>query len=309
MFIGADLQEVLESIEKGMEYETKGREVIKAGVHVLPRFFKDTTDRNRTSPFAFTGNKFEFRMLGSSFSIACPNFILNTIIAEELSRYADELERAEDFNTALTALLRRVIKGHKRIIFNGNNYSDEWVEEAGRRGLLNLRTTVDALPHYLDEKNVALFERHKILTREELHSRYEILMENYIKTVNIEALTMLEMGRKDILPAVTGYVRELAETIAAKKSTGLALGCRAEESALLRLSALCDTFSEGLEALEGAVLLARADGDFLREARHYKEKVLPAMEALRAAADDMEAHVDARCWPFPTYGEILFSVL
>ena len=216
IFIGEDLEKVLESIEKGMEYETKGREFIQVGVHVLPRFWKDTTDRNRTSPFAFTGNKFEFRMLGSSFSIACPNFILNTIVAEELSRYADELERAEDFNAALNALIRRVIREHKRIIFNGNNYSDEWVEEAERRGLLNLRTTVDALPYYLSEKNVKLFEKHKILTKEELYSRYEILMENYIKTVNIEALTMLEMGRKDILPAVIGYVRELAESIMMK---------------------------------------------------------------------------------------------
>lgn len=309
IFIGEDLEKVLESIEKGMEYETKGREFIQVGVHVLPRFWKDTTDRNRTSPFAFTGNKFEFRMLGSSFSIACPNFILNTIVAEELSRYADELERAEDFNAALNALIRRVIREHKRIIFNGNNYSDEWVEEAERRGLLNLRTTVDALPYYLSEKNVKLFEKHKILTKEELYSRYEILMENYIKTVNIEALTMLEMGRKDILPAVIGYVRELAESIMMKKSTGLAIGCKAEENAALRLSALCDAFSEKLEALEEAVLSAKADGDYLREAKYYKENVLPAMNALRATADNMEAQADAKRWPFPTYGEILFSVL
>ncbi|MGN0136936.1 glutamine synthetase III [Anaerotignum sp.] len=309
MFVGEDLEKVLDSIENDAEYEAKGRELMKVGVHVLPRFFKDTTDRNRTSPFAFTGNKFEFRMLGSSVSIACPNFILNTIVAEELSQFADELEQAEDFHGALSALIRRVIKEHKRIIFNGNNYSDEWVEEAERRGLLNLKTTVDALPHYLAEKNVVLFEKHKILTKEELHSRYEILLENYIKTVNIEALTMLEMAKKDILPAVMGYVRELAETITAKKSAIASMDCRAEEALALKLSSLCGDFAEKISGLEEAVATAGACEDLLKEAKLYRDEVLPAMEALRDIGDAMETETDKKRWPFPSYGELLFSVL
>ncbi|MGN1230686.1 MAG: glutamine synthetase III, partial [Anaerotignum sp.] len=309
MFVGEDLEEVLESIENHAEYEAKDRQLMKVGVHVLPRFFKDTTDRNRTSPFAFTGNKFEFRMLGSSVSIACPNFILNTIVAEELSQLADELEGAEDFHTALYDLIRRVIKEHKRIIFNGNNYSEEWVAEAEKRGLLNLKTTVDALPYYLAEKNVTLFEKHKILTKEELHSRYEILLESYAKTVNIEALTMLEMAKKDILPAVTGYVKELAETITVKKAALAAIDCRAEEALALKLSAQCGDFAERISVLEAAVASAGACEDLLEEAKLYKDEVLPAMEALRSVGDAMETEMDAKRWPFPTYGELLFSVL
>ena len=308
MFVGEDLEKVLDSIENDAEYEGKERELMKVGVHVLPRFFKDTTDRNRTSPFAFTGNKFEFRMLGSSVSIACPNFILNTIVAEELSQFADELEGAEDFNKALHDLIRRVIKEHKRIIFNGNNYAQEWVEEAGRRGLMNLKTTVDALPHYLAEKNVALFEKHKILTKEEVYSRYEILLENYAKTINIEAQTMLEMAKKDILPAVMGYVKELAETINAKKGALAAIDCRAEEALARKLSTHCGDMVEKIAALETAVNVAAACDDLLEEGKLYQTSVIPAMEELRTVSDEMEVEMDTKRWPFPTYGELLFSV-
>lgn len=309
MFVGEDLQAVLDSIENGVEYAGKDREMMKVGVHVLPRFFKDTTDRNRTSPFAFTGNKFEFRMLGSAVSIACPNFILNTIVAEELSQFADELENAGDFTTAANELIRKTVIEHKRIIFNGNNYADEWVVEAEKRGLLNLKTTVDVMPYYLKEKNVAAFTKHRVLTKEEIHSRYEILVENYIKVVHIEALTMLDLGKKSILPAVSAYAKELAETITLKRQISAAINCKSEEGLLVALSDMCADFVDKLKVVEDALAKAKTFEDEQAEAEHYKDAVIPAMVALRAVADKMEEEVSEKYWPFPTYGELLFSVL
>ena len=307
MFVGEDLQAVLESIENGVEYAGKDREMMKVGVHVLPRFFKDTTDRNRTSPFAFTGNKFEFRMLGSALSIACPNFILNTIVAEELARFADELETAEDFTTAVNELIHKTVVDHSRIIFNGNNYSDEWVVEAEKRGLLNLKTTVDVMPYYLADKNVKTFTKHGVLTQEEIHSRYEILLENYIKVVHIEALTMLDLGKKSILPGVSSYVKELAETIALKRQISSAINCKSEEDVLVFLSDACADFAGKLKKLEEVLAVEFEDGQ--AEGVHYKDAVIPAMVALRGVADQMEAEVSEKYWPFPTYGTLLFSVL
>ncbi len=309
MFVGEDLQEVLTSIESGAEYAGKDREMMKVGVHVLPRFFKDTTDRNRTSPFAFTGNKFEFRMLGSAVSIACPNFILNTIVAEELAQFADQLEVAENFPTAVNELIRKTVTEHKRIIFNGNNYSDEWVVEAEERGLLNLRTTVDALPYYVTEKNISAFTKHGVLTEEEIHSRYEILVENYIKVVHIEALTMLELAKKSILPAVSSYVKELAETISLKRQIAATINCRSEESLAMELSELCADFMDKMGSLEECLAKAHGSADGQAEAEFYKDGVIPAMADLRAIADKMEEEVGEKYWPFPTYGELLFSVL
>ena len=308
MFVGEDLQEVLDSIENGVEYASKNREMMKVGVHVLPRFFKDTTDRNRTSPFAFTGNKFEFRMLGSSVSIACPNFILNTIAAEELAQFADQLEAAEDLTTALNELIRKTVIEHKRIIFNGNNYSDEWVIEAEKRGLLNLRTTVDALPHYLKEKNITVFTKHGVLTEEEIHSRYEILLENYTKVVRIEALTMLEIAKKSILPAVMAYVKELAETISLKRQISTKINCRSEESLVIELSDLCADFVDKIKNLEDGLAKPENIDDEQAEAEYYKDEIIPAMAQLRGIADEMEEEVGEKYWPFPTYGDLLFSV-
>ncbi|WP_317856135.1 glutamine synthetase III [Chakrabartyella piscis] len=311
MFVGEELQAVLDSIESGVEYAGKDRELMKVGVHVLPRFFRDTTDRNRTSPFAFTGNKFEFRMLGSALSIACPNFILNTIVAESLSQFADELEGATDMEAAINALIRRTVIEHKRIIFNGNNYSDEWVVEAESRGLLNLKTTIDALPCYLADKNVATFTKHKVLTAEEMHSRYEILMENYVKCVHIEALTMLNMAKKSILPAVSKYVKGLAETVAAKRAVSTAIDCSVEEKLVAKLSGLCADFYVKIDALEAALVMAeeKAVVGILDEGQCYQAVVLAAMNELREIADVMEEEVDEKAWPFPTYGRLLFSVL
>ncbi|MDD4842815.1 MAG: glutamine synthetase III [Anaerotignum sp.] len=309
MFVGEDLQAVLDSIESGAEYAGKDREMMKVGVHVLPRFFKDTTDRNRTSPFAFTGNKFEFRMLGSAISIACPNFILNTIVAEELAQFADQLEVAEDFATAANILIRKTVVEHKRIIFNGNNYADEWVVEAEKRGLLNLKTTVDVLPYYLKEKNVTVFTKHGVLTEEEIHSRYEILMEGYVKVVHIEALTMIDLAKKSIMPAVSAYVKELAETVALKRQISAAINCTSEEGLAMELSDLSAAFVEKIKKLEDALAKGKEMEDGKAEAEHYKDAVIPAMTELRGIADKMEEEVGEKYWPFPTYGALLFSVL
>ena len=307
MFIGEELETIIDSIERGIECGGKGREVMKVGVQVLPRFFKDTTDRNRTSPFAFTGNKFEFRMLGSAVSIACPNFILNTIVAEALSQFAEELEEADDFDAALHALIRRTIKKHKRIIFNGNNYAEEWVAEAEERGLLNLKSTADALPYYLEEKNISLFERHRILSREEVESRYEILMENYVKTIRIEALTMLDMAKKNILPAVIGYVKNLAEGAALKQSISVELDSYAETVAVKKISAMCHQLVESIDALERTLNFAANISELRVEGEYCRDVVLLQMDMLRSIADEMETEVDEAAWPFPTYGDLLFS--
>ncbi|MFV0314760.1 MAG: glutamine synthetase III [Anaerotignum sp.] len=308
MFVGEELQEILDSIEKGVVYAGKDREMMKVGVHVLPRFFKDTTDRNRTSPFAFTGNKFEFRMLGSSVSIACPNFVLNTIVAEVLSQFADQLEKADHFTTAVNELIQNTVKEHKRIVFNGNNYSDEWVLEAEKRGLFNLKTTVDALPSYLKEKNVTTFTKHRVLTAEEIHSRYEILLENYIKVVHIEVLTMLDMAKKSILPAVSAYVKELAETVYLKRQISATINCRSEEEIAIGLSNACADFMDKTKELESALKVAEKIHDEQAMAEYYRDTVIPAMNNLRSIADAMEEAVDENYWPFPNYEKLLFSV-
>ena len=309
IFLGDELTAILESIEKGTAYDAREKEQMKIGVHTLPRFPRDTTDRNRTSPFAFTGNKFEFRMLGSSKSVSGPNVVLNTAVAKELDEFATELEGAEDFNAALNALIRRVIREHKRIIFNGNGYDDAWIIEAQRRGLLNLPTTPDCLPYYISPKNVALFERYGVYTETEMRSRYEIHLENYAKVLHIEAHTMVSMTRKDILPAVIRYGRELAETILSKKAALPGITCPVEEELLTRVNDLTGTLSRTLDHLcerLAAVDAMQADGQTIAD--FYRDEIVPAMASLRQAADALEVCVAKDVWPLPSYGDILFSV-
>ena len=308
MFLGDELSAILDSIVEGKDYQGTAKEEMKVGVHILPRFPKDTTDRNRTSPFAFTGNKFEFRMLGSNFSIAGPNMVLNTIVAEELSQFADVLEQADDFESALNKLIKKTIKEHKRIIFNGNNYAEEWVKEAEKRGLLNLKTTVDALPHYIEPKNIKLFTKHKIFTESEMYSRYEILLENYCKTLHIEGKTMLDMIKKDIIPAVTAYCKELSETALSKKSLCPQVSCVTEESMVTILSELSAGVFEKTQKLEAALSHTEQISDIQAQAESYRDEVIPAMEALRKDADEIESLVGEKYWPYPTYGKMLFSV-
>ena len=311
IFLGDELSSILDSIEKGIPYGKHEKEKMKIGVTVLPEFNKDTTDRNRTSPFAFTGNKFEFRMLGSNESIACANVFLNTAVAEELSQFADVLERAEDFNGVLHDLILKTIKEHKRIIFNGNGYDDSWVKEAEKRGLLNLRSTPEALPHILDEKNVKLFEKFGVYSKVELTSRFEIHNENYSKIINIEAETMLEMAKKDILPAASKYANKLAETIGLKKSVCSECDASYESEMLKKVSALTSVIYSKTENLESQVVEARktADSsDSSKTAFFYREHVFAAMNELRTAADELETITPKELWPFPSYGDLLFSV-
>ena len=308
MFVGDDLLEVLRAIETGSDYDRRDKIEMRIGVHTLPRFTRDTTDRNRTSPFAFTGNKFEFRMVGSSQSIADCNTMLNTIVAEELSGFADQLEGAADFETALNDLIRDTIIAHKRIIFNGNNYSEEWVAEAQKRGLLNLRSTVDALGYLIKEKNITLFTKNKIFTESELHSRYEILLEKYCKTLNIESLTMLEMIKKEILPSCLKYQKALAETALEKKQISAALNCSVEEKLLTDISSLTSSLCERAAQLEGALLSAKGLSDSPSQAAAFRDMVFPSMQEARAVADELEVLVAKEYWPYPGYGELLFSV-
>ena len=308
MFLGDELSEILKAIEEDAPYGAKAAEQMKIGVHVLPRFPKDTTDRNRTSPFAFTGNKFEFRMLGSTLSISGPNIVLNTAVAEALRQYADRLEQADDFESALHALIKEEIKAHKRIIFNGNGYDDEWIREAEKRGLLNLKTTPDCLPYFLKEKNVKLFTEHKVFSEAEIRSRYEILKENYCKVLHIEAATMLEMAKRDILPAVSAYSEELARTAKTKKSVLPGADCTYEEKSLEKLSALSGAMFVKTDALEEALAKAGGLEDVTEEAMYYKDSVIPAMAALRADADALETITAKKYWPYPSYGDLLFSV-
>ena len=308
MFVGDELGEILDCLEQGKPYSHRDKEILKVGVHTLPRFPKDTTDRNRTSPFAFTGNKFEFRMLGSSDSIADANVVLNTITAEELSQFADTLETAPDFEKALDALVKKTIKEHKRILFNGDGYTDEWVEEAERRGLLNLKTTVDAIPALLDPKNIKLFTKHGIFTEAELHSRYEISMENYSKTLNIEALTMIDMVNKKILPAVERYVDELSVTFLHKKALNPNMNCHVEYDRVTELSQLSADVYDEAYALGDAVRSAAAESDVAVQARAYEQRVLPAMEVLRRDVDHMETLTDEAAWPMPTYADLIYHV-
>lgn len=308
MFLGDELTEVLKAVETGSIYIGHKKVNVNVGVDVLPPLPKDTTDRNRTSPFAFTGNKFEFRMLGSTFSVAGPNIMLNTVVAEELSGFADELEKAADFKAALSALIRRVISEHKRIVFNGNNYSEEWVQEAAARGLLNLKTTPDALTLLSSDKNVALFEKHGVFTKEEVESRQEILFESYTKTLSIEALTMLDMVRKVIFPAVIGYVKELSETALAIKSVGIDADVSTETELVKKLSALLSAAGRHSENLTAALLKARSLGEGEIAANCYRDDVIPAMQLLRSDADLMEELTAKKHWPLPTYTDLLYSV-
>ena len=309
IFLGDELTEILDCIESGSKYNKKQAKKLEIGVDCLPKLSADTTDRNRTSPFAFTGNKFEFRMLGSSFSISCTNVMLNTTVAEELDQFATQLEKADDFTDALNKLIKKTIKEHKRIIFNGNNYSDEWVAEAEKRGLLNLKSTAEALPYYSCEKNIKLFEKHKIYTAAEVRSRQEILLENYSKTLNIEALTMIEMSNRDILPAVSAYIKDLSKVAAQKKSISATLSTELEEKLVQKLSLLELSLYNRTDSLSTALLGAKdTEGDAIAEASYFRNTVFPAMQELRAVADELETMVGRKYWPFPTYGDLLFSV-
>lgn len=308
IFLGDELTEILKSIENDTSYICKEKSPMEIGVRVLPKFFKDTTDRNRTSPFAFTGNKFEFRMLGSAFSIAGANIVLNTIVAEELSQFADILENSSNFDEDLNTLIKNTIKSHNKIIFNGNNYSNDWVKEAEKRGLLNLKTTPDALPSFVNSKNVELFTKHHVLSETELYSRYEILLDNYSKTIHIEALTMIYLAKKEIIPAILGYQGEIAEIANNKKKLSSSIQCCLEENILNKISALGNSLYSKLEDLEKSVLDAKLHTEALDLAKYYREPVFMNMQQLRAVVDELETLVSKKYWTLPSYGELLFSV-
>ncbi len=306
MFVGDELSAILDSIEAGTDYTDVKKTMMSVGVSTLPRIPKDNTDRNRTSPFAFTGNKFEFRMLGSTFNIACTNVMLNTIVAEELCQFADELEKAEDFDTALMMLIQREIKAHKRIIFNGNGYDQKWVEEAEKRGLMNLKTTPDALPHYTDDKNLKLFTKHKIYTEIEIASRKEILLEEYSKTINIEALTMLDMLKKDIIPACIAYNKKIVDAAIAKKEIGISADLEIEQAEQLseKTALLCQRQQALEKALNNVPDLEQGEA----AAKYFGNVVIEKMEQTRAVADELEMMIAQNDWPMPTYGKILYYV-
>lgn len=309
IFLGDELSAILEAIEKDIPYNAAEKSQMKLGVDILPKFAKDATDRNRTSPFAFTGNKFEFRMLGSSNSIACTNMMLNSAVAESLKIYADRLEGAEDFDTALHNMIKKTIKDHKRIIFNGNGYDDAWIKEATvNRGLLNYRTTPDCMPHLLDKKNVDMLTSHKVFSKAELESRCEIMLDNYCKTVIIEANTMVDMARKQILPAVENYARDVASAGIAKKTFDPETVCNYETKLVKKLSLLTDQIEMKTDDLEDAVMKVKEISDVKEEGYAIRDNILSKMSELRAVADEVETLTAERYWPFPTYGELLFGV-
>ena len=309
IFLGDELTAVLEAIEADTPYQGAEKTQMKLGVDVLPKFNRDTTDRNRTSPFAFTGNKFEFRMLGSSNSIACANIMLNAAVAESLKIYADRLEGAEDFETSLHEMIRKTIKDHKRIIFNGNGYDDAWIKEAvEKRGLMNLRTTPDALPHVLDKKNVDMLTSNGIFTEEEIKSRYEITLDNYCKTVIIEANTMSDMAKTQIAPAVEAYTAEVARSAAAKKALDAGLACGYESGLVRKLSALTDSIAEQTAKLEKALMDLHKARDIGEESEMIRDTVIPEMAELRVVCDGAETLTAKGFWPYPTYGDLLFGV-
>ncbi len=309
IFLGDELNAVLEAIESGQPYSGVEKTQMKLGVNVLPKFNRDTTDRNRTSPFAFTGNKFEFRMLGSSNSIACANMMLNTAVAESLKIYADRLEGVEDFETALHEMIRKTIKDHKNIIFNGNGYDDAWIKEATeKRGLLNYRTTPDCMPHLLDEKNVKMLTSHKVFSEVELKSRCEIMLENYCKTVLIEAGTMADMARTQIVPAIEEYTLKLAQTAAAKKALDAGIACGYETELVKRLSVLTDRIAVKVEELEEAIVSLHKAEDITSQSYVIRDSILPVMSELRIPCDEAETLTAKSYWPFPTYGDLLFGV-
>ena len=309
IFLGDELNAVLEAIETDTPYKGAEKTQMKLGVDVLPKFNRDTTDRNRTSPFAFTGNKFEFRMLGSSNSIACANIMLNSAVAESLKIYADRLEQAEDFKTTLNAMIRKTIKDHKHIIFNGNGYDDSWIKEATEeRGLLNYRTTPDCMPHLLDKKNVEMLTAHGVYSEEELQSRCEIMLENYCKTVVIEANTMVDMAKTQIIPAVEAYTLDVAKTAAAKKALDPAIACAYETELVRKLSSLTDRISAKAKELEDALCHLHDVDDVVEESYSIRDTVLCLMSELRLPCDEAETLTAKSYWPFPTYGDLLFGV-
>ena len=308
IFLGDELSAVLDAIENEHEYAGAKQKYMKLGVDVLPQFRRDTTDRNRTSPFAFTGNKFEFRMLGSANSIACCNMMLNSAVAESLKQFADILEKSDDFENDVHNLIKDTFKAHKRIIFNGNGYDDAWIEEAEKRGLSNLKTTADAMPHLLDEKNVQMLTSHKVFTKAELESRMEIMLENYVKQVNIEALTMIDMTGKQIIPAIETYLMKLLKNVTMKKAISPDISCAYETANIEKLSAACDEMSAGAGVLARLADHLNHINDIVDQANFVRDEILPQMDVLREYADAAEAVVDAELWPLPTYGELLFGV-
>jgi len=308
IFLGDELTAILESIEKGTTYNKKEKTFMKIGIDVLPNFPKDTTDRNRTSPFAFTGNKFEFRSLGSSMSIAGPNFFLNTIVADVLEEFADELEKAPVFTDALNALIKKTLQKHSRIIFNGNGYDEEWVKEAQKRGLLNLKTTTDALPYFIHPKNIELFKKHGVLSPEEVHSRYEINMEEYCKILNIEVLTMCEMGKKEIIPAAIRFAKDTASAALEVKKFIPKARCLTQEKLVTDVTNLTDELSKRLEILENKLLESKEKEDITSCGKFYTSDIIPAMNEVRAVADELETMVSSDYWPFPTYSDLLFKI-
>ncbi|MDR0381829.1 MAG: glutamine synthetase III [Oscillospiraceae bacterium] len=308
VFLGDELTAILDSVKSGAAYNAPGKSQMTIGVDVLPHFPKDATDRNRTSPFAFTGNKFEFRMPGSSLSISGPNFILNTIIAESLCEFADRLERASDVKAEIGRIIRDTITAHERIIFNGNNYAEEWVREAQARRLLNLTSTVDALPLFETDANIALFEKHGVLSASEVRSRTELLLENYYKTLSIEALTLIEMTRRGVIPAAMAFTQRAVKLVRAKREVSETLSVKAELALAETLSDLLERAAAGVDALEAAVTAGNACAGAFECARHYREEVFCAMQTLRETVDRLEALVPKPYWPYPSYGEILYSV-
>lgn len=308
IFLGDELEAVLEAIESDSDYSSGKRAKMKLGVDVLPEFKKDTTDRNRTSPFAFTGNKFEFRMLGSSNSIACANIMLNSAVAEILQEFADKLEKSTDFDTDLHELIKDTIKEHRRIIFNGNGYGDEWMAEAEKRGLSNLKTTADCMPKLLDKKNADMLIKQSVFTKAELESRCEIMLENYVKAVNIEALTMADMARKEILPAIEAYVSSLAKTALRKKELSESISSQYEKDVISKLSSMADLIYSRMGELEEATSKLKTVEDIQEQANYIRDEILPKMSAVRVVADEAETMTDSKFWPFPTYGDLLFGV-
>ena len=308
IFLGDELAAILEAIESDKPYAGTKKTTLKLGVDVLPKFARDTTDRNRTSPFAFTGNKFEFRMLGSSNSISCANIMLNSAVAESLKIYADRLEGVENFEQSLHEMIKKTIKDHKRILFNGNGYDETWIEEAEKRGLMNYRTTPDCMPHLLDKKNVEMLTSHKVFTETELKSRCEIMLDNYCKTVVIEANTMVDMARKQILPAVEAYVKEVSKTAVAKKQFAPDASCEYEKKTVTKLSLLMEQILDKTETLEGEIMKLKFISDVKQESYAIRDSILPKMGELRAVADEAETLTADKYWPFPTYGELLFGV-
>ncbi|MBQ3918889.1 MAG: glutamine synthetase type III, partial [Oscillospiraceae bacterium] len=308
IFLGDELNAVVEALENDAPYEGARHMVMKLGANVLPDLRKDSTDRNRTSPFAFTGNKFEFRMLGSSNSISCANIHLNAAVAESLRQFADVLENADDLDKAIHDLIRENIKAHKRIIFNGNGYDDSWIAEAEKRGLANLRTTADCMPKICDKKNVEMLTRHAIFTEAEITSRRDIMLENYVKTVNIEANTMLDMARTQILPAISAFASGKAAGVVSVLSAVPGAHCEYEKRIVERLSQITDEMDKTVDVLDSKVAKLRAIEDIVKQSEFVRDSVIPAMEDLRALADEAETMVAKESWPFPTYDKLLFGV-